>query len=379
MPGADTGPVTTSSPELRATRRHRQLTALFPWRGVVLPWLVSRVLSAGVILGAASWPFDALRWSGFTRWDGHWYTAIARLGYGAPPIANEYTRWPFFPGLPGVMRGLGDIGLPDQEAAIVLDLLVLLVAFAGIHRLTLRHGTPRAASLAVWSIALFPASFVFSMLYPSSIFLAATVWAFVLVDERRDLAAGAAAAVATLARPNGLLIVIPLMIAAGGVTWPVRLRTIRVRRAVLVAAPGVVAFGAWCGWLWDRTGDPFVFWSTKSAWPEVSLMDLLTDPLRYDGVWVHALLALVALGVVWHERRRLPLAWLVWAALVLLPSFAVGAVGLGRYANECFPPFIAAGRILDRMSRRWVIAVFTAAVLGLCFAGVAVVRYPRVP
>ena len=39
-------------------------------------------------------------------------------------------------------------------------------------------------------------------------------------------------------------------------------------------------------------------------------------------------------------------------------------VGLGRYANECFPPFVAAGMLLDR-ARRWVlVAAFSAAVAG---------------
>src|SRR6185437_7712739 len=103
-----------------------------------------------------------------------------------------------------------------------------LVALAGVYRLASRRGGSRVAALAVWALALFPASFVFSMTYPSAIFLAASVWAFVLVEERHDLAAGLVVVAAALVRPNGLVVALALIVAVR--TW---------RRAVIVAAPSV--------------------------------------------------------------------------------------------------------------------------------------------
>ena len=41
---------------------------------------------------------------------------------------------------------------------------------------------------------------------------------------------------------------------------------------------------------------------------------------------------------------------LVFTVLYLLPSLGLGMVGLGRYLNECFPPFVAAGMLLDRVA-----------------------------
>src|SRR5204863_7151774 len=140
---------------------------------------------------------------GFIQLDGVWYTSIARAGYGILPIGDVQTRWPFFPLLPGLLRGFHELGLPDRAVVVLLDQALLLLAFAGVYRLASRRGSQRAAGLAVWAIALFPASFVFSMLYPSAIFLTATVWAFVLAEEHHDIAAGALAAVATMSRPNG--------------------------------------------------------------------------------------------------------------------------------------------------------------------------------
>ncbi len=93
--------------------------------------------------------------------------------------------------------------------------------------------------LAVWSLALFPAAFVFSLLYPSAIFLAASVWAFLLVEDRHDGWAGIVVAVAVLTRPNGIVLAVALGIGLVVIrrAW---------RRALVVCGPAVVAVGIWC-------------------------------------------------------------------------------------------------------------------------------------
>lgn len=363
---------TTKAPRASGARRLTDpalSTARFPWREVLVPWLVSRVLAAAAITGAASWPFSSgLDTGGFRLWDGSWYTAIANFGYGEPPVGGEETRWPFFPLVSGIMRAFSDVGIDGQVATILVGQLAVLVAFAGIHRLASRRSTPSATRLAVWTCALFPASFVLTMLYPSALFLAATVWAFVFVDEHVDLAAGACAAVATLARPNGALIVLALAVA---VRTP--------RRILLTCGPALAALAAWMAYLWDRSGDPAVFWNTKDSWPETSLIEFVQEPWNFDTPAAHLALGLVALLAVWLRRRSLPAAWLVWTGLVLLPPLAVGLVGMGRYATECFPVFIAAGQVVDGWRPRTRRALLMLGAVGMVVLAVMVVRYDRVP
>ena len=62
-------------------------------------------------------------------------------------------------------------------------------------------------------------------------------------------------------------------------------------------------------------------------------------------------------------RRRLPASWTIFTVLYLLPSLVLGMVGLGRYANECFPPFVAAGVLLERSRRAVQAGVVAAAVV----------------
>lgn len=331
----------------------------------MVPWLVSRVLSMGVLLAAVHDPARGSRFTQvMTRWDGAFYLDIARNGYG--PVDVPFPKWPFFPLLPGLIRTLSEVA-DDKAAIFLVNQVLFLVALAGVHRLATRHGGPRVARLGVWALALFPASFVFSMTYPSAIFLAASVWAFVFVEEEHDLAAGLVVVAAALVRPNGLVVALALVVAVR--TW---------RRALVVAGPSVVAVVAWCVYCQDRTGDALVFLTTKSRWQEVTFVGLFEGHVKWS-VLPHVLLAVGAIVVLVVQRKRLPLAWLVFGLLYLIPSLQLGMVGVGRYANECFPPFVGVGQLLERWSTRVRVLYFAASTVGLVLFAVVVARYDLVP
>jgi hypothetical protein len=355
---------TRARPPTRAPER----LPLLPWREVVLPWLVSRIYSVALIVGAASIGSGGIRATGSAKWDGQWYLAIARFGYGPEPIEGVQTRWPFFPGYPAVIRVIRELGLPDRGTAVVLNHLVFLIALAGVWRIARRYTSAGPARLAVWSLAVFPGAFIFSMVYPSAIWLALSVWAFILVDERRDLAAAALVTGAALVRPNGIVLAVALVLVLR--SW---------RRVLLVCAPSVAAVALWCVACYRWTGDAFVFLTSKEGWPEVTIKAFLSAPWRYDYVFPHLFLALAALGALYLMRRRLPIAWTVYTVLYLVPSLGLGLVGLGRYANETFPPFVAAGELLHRARRSLRVLAFTAAVAGQALCAWWVIHQHYVP
>jgi Dolichyl-phosphate-mannose-protein mannosyltransferase len=188
----------------------RGLAAWFPWSGVVLPWLVSRVYSGALVIAMGSWDQGKLTGSGFEKWDGGWYWTIGTQGYSPRPVAHQHLGWPFFPVLPAFVHAFHMLGMGGGFGALVVNHAAFLLALAGLFALARRRVGDRAAVLAVWSLALFPAAFVFSLLYPSAIFLAASVWAFVLVEDRHDCWAGIVVAVAALTRPNGIVLAVAL-------------------------------------------------------------------------------------------------------------------------------------------------------------------------
>jgi hypothetical protein len=354
----------------RATDRLRHLV---PWRPVLLAWLVSRVLTTFVllILGSRTAPHPDI--TRLVMWDGGWYQLIATHGYGAPPVDGVWSVWPFFPLYPGLVTALHLLGSPYSFAQVVVANAALLVALAGVWRLARRHVSRTAATYAVWITALFPGAITFTMGYPDSIFLAGAVWAFLLLEERRPVAAGVAALVATAARPNGFVVVISLAVAV--VVMYRRRDRDQWRTLVAVAGPSVVFLAVWMAVCWYDTGDPLVFLTAKSAWVEYTLWEAPT----YLPASLHLAMAALLVAPFLLTVRRQPIGWTVFVALTVLPSLVLGVVGLGRYTIQCFPLAIAAGALLERTSVRNGRLVLVASAVATVGWGLLVTRASYVP
>lgn len=336
---------------------------LFPLRAVVVPFVVSRLVADALILVMALARPSTARlgtatpaFAGFAKWDGTWYVEIARVGYTYDYVPGQESSWPFFPLLPLLMRVGHWIGPSEALVGVLVNHAAFLVGLAGLYRIARRHFDDRAATLAVWAIALFPASIMFSMVYPSAIIFAGSVWAFDFVEDRRDVAAGLATLAAVMVRPNGFLVAVALAFAVG---W-------NLRRVAIVCGPAALAFGAWCLYHLDRTGDALTFFHAKDGWPEIDVVDFVLRDRKI--ALPHVLLAMVAIAAVVVVWKRLPRSWLVLTGLFLVLPLFVGMVGMGRYAGETFPPFVAAGEILSRWSRAAVLSCFalSVVVMGVC-------------
>jgi hypothetical protein len=320
--------------------------------------VVSRVLSDTLLVVTGRAPDPRAVLGGFGRWDGRWYSAIATHGYNPVPHAlHHQSPWPFFPLFPVAMRGVAAVGLSVPVAGVVLNHVAFFVALVGVHRLAQNHAQPRTANLAVWLVAFGPLSFVFSMLYPSAIFLAASVWAFVWVEERRDVAAGLAAAVAALSRPNGVVVAIVLIVAVGFVA----------QRVARILVPVLTAMGVWVAFNALRTGDPFRFVDGKAAWREVDITSFLRRPT--PDALLHVAAAAFAIWLVVAASRRMPQSWTWFTFLYLVPSFGLGVIGLARYATEIFPPYMAGAIVIERHRRAAIPLVFAVLVVAqICCA-----------
>lgn len=352
---------------------------LFPLRAVIVPFLVSRLIADTLILGMAlarSGPTGPGRtiaetplFGGFAAWDGFWYTQIAKSGYSflGDYVPGRESPWPFFPLLPGILRVGHWLGPSEALVGVLVNHGAFLLGLAGLYRLTQRHFDGRAAALAVWAIALFPASIMFSMVYPSAILFAGSVWAFDFVEDRRDVAAGLVTVAVVMVRPNGFLMAIALAFAVG---W-------NLRRVLITCGPAAIAFGAWCLYNLDRTGDALTFFKSKDGWPEIDIVDFV---LRDRKIAIpHVLLALAAALAVVIVWRKLPKSWLVLTGLFLVLPLFTGMVGMGRYAGETFPPFAAAGEILRRWPRALVLTFFAASVAGMAVCTYWIIYLDYIP
>jgi hypothetical protein len=352
------------------------------------PWWRAVLLFAGVaaVLWAVAWAsvshlpqstnypgeryFPRQPWfAGWARWDAGWYKEIADHGYTL--VTGHQSTVAFFPAYPLAMRAVGTVVGSTLVAGI------LLTAAAGVAVATAAWAwfrerlSPAATWTALALLLLYPYAFyLYGVVYADALFVAAALAAFLLLERDRPWLAGLAGAVATAARPMGVVVVVGLVVRAlerRGVIGARRtmeggrrvdLRKLRWRDAgVLLSVAGV---GAYCVFLAVRFDDPFAFATVEKYWGQgagprtwfkVEFFDNVTD-LRDGPAWLayvaHPVVTVAALALVPRVFRRFGWGYGVYSLLAvgLAALSTKDFFGMGRYVLAAFPCFAVAGELL---------------------------------
>ncbi len=364
--------------DTRAPIRTQALGWLAGRRTLVVWWMGSR----GIVLVAALWlhvlrvprgyfgeavfahPFGALE-----AWDGLWYRQVAERGYLLIP--GHQSDPAFFPFYSVLLKLVGATGLPLGVAGLLLSnafFLGALFAFDAFGRRIVGSSLARRATLL---LAVFPMGYVCSMVYPASLALLAFALVGLFSVEGRWLSCAAAAAVAALACPEGVLLFLPI---AGCLATRWRYIGPQTRgrgiAAVLAAPAAAISFPVYLGW---TLRNPLAWSDAQQAWGR---------SFRVDGAW-HSLagvgthlgrspwaardigLCIFTLLLLSLARRvGAPLGWiLLGAMLVLLPLGSGSFESDARFGLLALPAYWGLAALT---SRRWtfrLIAVFSAALL----------------
>ena len=359
----------------------------------VLPgWVAARVLVVGALAlsrslvdklhpGVAT--AAARAHEGLLAFDGSWYARIAQHGYA--PLPDESIR--FFPLVPLLSRGLAEITPFDERASLVIvaNASALALGLLLYRLICVETGDATLARRSVWVLALAPPAYVYVMGYSEATASALAVVTFVGLRSRRWGLAAVGGALAGLARPLGVLLVVPAAIeVARG--WGTAQPRERWRRVVALVAP-VAGAGAYLAWVQVRFGDwllPFRIQERANlrgqfANPFVTLERAARGLLHGHAVGTgsHVPWAiLLAVGVV-LAFRRWPPAYGAFAAAVLATGLSSRNLdSLERYALSAFPFVIVAAGLLSReWLERLVLVLSGSAMVGyavLVFLGAAV-------
>jgi hypothetical protein len=342
------------------------------WTAIASAWLASRLLVFASAAAVQVFGFPGgHRRGGFlhhpfawlTTWDGHWYKAIAQHGYLLVP--GRYSDPAFFPFFSILLRGLHTTGLPYDLAGLALANVMLPVALIGLYKLAcLWLPEPDARRVAILA-ALFPAGAVLSMIYPESLALSFIAFAGVFAARRHWLLCAVCAAGATLARPEGVLLVVPVAACAvrawSGLSPVARGRAIA---AVLVAPATLATVSIY---FWQTLGDPFAWSKAEQAWGRsfeplgvYHALAALATADHYQ-LWlirdaVFFTVYIILLGLAW--KAKLPRSWiLAGVAAVALPVMSGSFTSDERFGLMA-PPVYAGIAILarQRLARRFIIA-----------------------
>ena len=352
---------------------------------VVLVASVPAAFIANVVLEPArppgfSLPFFNERFvEVFAAWDSGWYWDIATRGYYFRTDGQSSVA--FFPLYPMLMYALaapfgGGAGA-TLIAGIVISLAACMLALVTIHRLTEQIFNDRdVARRTVMYIVVFPWSLFLLKVYTESLFLLVSALAISRAWNGRWWQAGIWGALATLTRPNGILIGLPLALLALRDKPGVR----HLASRWLVLAPIPAAMIGYSAYVYTLSGDPLGWMSAQDQWgyaignsPLRQLQRLTAEILAfgpYDYFFssdiapiesLQGASALVVLALTPAVFRRLGVAMGAYVLVSMLVPLSGSALeGLGRYASVLFPVFMIVGSM--RSQRTYEAIVLTCVV-----------------
>jgi hypothetical protein len=340
------------------------------WAEVVVPFVVTRALLVGVawvsrwilrpnpdypLQGAAARGWHFARWwllDIWARWDTGWYLDVIGNGYRTQGSAvSAQSNFAFFPLYPATVKALARL-LPASARTVEAQLLIgvllsNILFFAALILLrkfvAVSQGDDELARRTVLYLLIFPTSFYFSCFYTESMFLFLSVAALFAASRGWWAGAGFLGGLAALTRPNGVLVLVPLLWGyLSSRSW--KLRRVRWDVAWLALVPaGLLSFLVGIRGI---TGDLLAPLRVQAAWGKISSTpwETIFQPLYpYPVVTpIERLLVLALLVVAVFAFRLLrDRSLAVYALVMLLPPLFTGVLNSSaRYAAVVFPLFM---------------------------------------
>jgi hypothetical protein len=358
-------------------RARTRRVALTPGMQITAWWAGSRalVLVCAAILHWQRWPrgyfhpeFRSVL-AVLTAWDGRWYTEVARNGYLLVP--GHQSDPAFFPLYPALLRFGHLFGLSYAAAGIVISHAVLLAGLLVFYRLGRTFLPESDARRAAIFASIAPMGFAFSMVYPESVVFASMAAAGLMAVRGRWLWCAGFAAAATLARPQGIVIVLPVA-AAVIRAWPTLSIRARGLAAGAIAAP-VAALLSYPVYLGAVLGDPHAWSKAQQAWGRSFRWDGFVAafgqlPAR-NGTdhWIlrDALFCLAyVLILVVAYRAGVPRGWIAaGAVMVLLPLETGSFISVARFGLLALAVFWGLAVLGRRTAIDWSLRVLSVGLL----------------
>lgn len=256
----------------------------------------NRALLEGVSIGP--------RWTYiFLGWDSAWYLSIMEGGYDIS--SQSYAFFPIFPALGRVFWFL----LKSPMAAIAACSIVFGVLWVPLYQAFAEAYVDRkSAFISVLLFSTFPFTLIFTSVgYSKSIFLFTTLGTWLLFIRGRRLEAFLAAAIATLVRPPGFLIALPMLL----VTIKEEDRWSRLKTFSGIAI-SFASISIWPLYLWMTSGDLLAIFHTTEWSNMYTLMTYMCQVLPKWGF-----------GALAFPISDLNIHWLtpisIWSSLILTP------------------------------------------------------------
>jgi hypothetical protein len=298
-------------------------------------------------------------------WDDGYYRTIMRQGYHPFEAYGRWQQTNFFPLLPWFARVL-QFFVRSEDVAIQLAVTTAQIGTVMLlYALARRWRNEQVATTAVALLLLLPTSLFLWMFYTEGLFIALSMGAILAAERDRPLLAGILGAGVAATRSVGVLIAIPLALAA----W--QRRSSIDRRVLWCALP---AFGLASVMLaqWIQADDALGFVHASQHWETQPQLPLITFIERLDfighsrftmtsAIDIAAIALAVAAGV--HAFRiAMPWSHRAWLWIMVLAPLSSGLIfSWSRYMLAAWPALLVGAELAER--RPFVTKVILATLL----------------
>jgi len=293
----------------------------------------------------------------WARYDACWFATIAERGYRQSIGPTSDMRAAFFPLFPALMATLTPIvGIPLLSGLIVSN-TCLLIFLALLWTIVRRDWGPEVARRTTWIYLLFPSGFFLSGAYSESILLVTTTAAVLMARRRHWLLAGILAGLATLARPIGVIAVVPILAECAAAIRSGTTADRPSRAVVSIVAPVIIAGVGYLSFAWWAFGDPLANLSMEAAvrgdfaGPWHPFLEMWRTGPRlhaFNNSLFDAALALSALAAIPAIFRRVRVSYGWYALLIIVIPLSGSLMSFNRLLLPSFPHAILLAHALNR-------------------------------
>jgi len=351
-------------------------------------FLASRVITFGTLAVCTLFTHAGLSGE-LNRWDARWFMRAAangwprHLAYQHGHVAGSTIA--FFPLFPLSIRWLSQVtGLTLVASGVVIASITGLTATIAVWALIRRFADREAADRGTLLLAVFPASFVFSMAYAEGFVITFVALGIMALMDRRWVLAGVLGLLATATAPIAVAFELSCL-------WCAYRAISRDRNWKALAAPVLTPLGfvAYQVWLWRHTGITDSWRMTeRGGWksypslvyPLHIVWAFLRDPVAVtktgDLLFVGTVVA--AAAAVMAIRSRMPAPLLIYGLSAAFFGLISAPVGLRpRFILLAFPLVIAVG--IKLRGRSYGAAVGFSAILLVLLTGLTVSSWAVFP
>lgn len=206
------------------------------------PWMDS---NPNLIPNASNW-----LWL-FNAWDSLQFQIIARAGYSHP-------NYVFLPAYPILIRLVSIFVGGGWFGAFLITQFFSFASLIVFQRVAEIYLQPKEAFFATILMGTFPYVSVFTSLnYSESFFLFSTLSAWCFYKKQKIGTASLFAALASVTRIYGVMIILPILLDV--------IRSKRYGRLLYVLIPGA-SVSLWIAYCYFSTGDPLASWTDEKFW-----------------------------------------------------------------------------------------------------------------